>query len=58
MLWTVYHELPASDDAAQPQNQMQGLKTRLGDNLDDLAVFALVAVAVFYIAVASCWFIL
>ena len=34
------------------------LKGRLGDQLDEIAVFSLVAVAVFYIAAASCWFLL
>ena len=59
MLWTLYHEMPASDDAAaRPEKEMNDVKYRLGDNLDDIAVFALVAVAVFYVAIASCWFIL
>ncbi len=39
------------------QNESKGLESRLGDQLDEIAVFALVAVAVFYIAAASCWFV-
>jgi hypothetical protein len=54
MLSTNYHEYfaPADDPRAT-----RNLKARLGDQLDEIAVFALVAVAVFYIAAASCWFI-
>ena len=56
MLSTLYHERFApTDDVARDQRQPQA---RLGDQLDEIAVFALVAVAVFYIAAASCWFIL
>jgi len=33
-------------------------KSRLGDRLDEIAVFALVVVALFYIAALSCWFIM
>ena len=55
MLSTIYHEhLAPTDDARATED----LKVRLGDQLDEIAVFALVAVAVFYIAAASCWFIL
>jgi hypothetical protein len=39
------------------ENPAQSLKSRLGDQLDEIAVFALVAVVIFYIAAASCWFI-
>jgi hypothetical protein len=55
MLSTLYHEYfaPIHDVRAT-----KDLKARLGDQLDEIAVFALVAVAVFYIAAASCWFIL
>jgi hypothetical protein len=55
MLSTIYHEhfAPTDDERAT-----KDLKARLGDQLDEIAVFALVAVAVFYIAAASCWFIL
>jgi hypothetical protein len=54
MLSTLYHENFAPVDGKTAKN----LKARLGDQLDEIAVFALVAVAVFYIAAASCWFIL
>ena len=55
MLSTLYHDhfSPAENDQAAKDR-----KYRLGDQLDEIAVFALVAVAVFYIAVASCWFLL
>ncbi len=33
-------------------------QSRLGDQLDEIAVFALVVVALFYIAAMSCWFIM
>ena len=55
MLSTIYHEHFAPTDDARATKD---LKARLGDQLDEIAVFALVAVAVFYIAAASCWFIL
>ena len=55
MLSTLYHENLAPTDDERP---VKDLKARLGDQLDEIAVFALVAVAVFYIAAASCWFIL
>jgi hypothetical protein len=55
MLSTLYHEYFAPrDDVRAAKN----LKARLRDQLDEIAVFALVAVAVFYIAAASCWFLL
>jgi hypothetical protein len=55
MLSTLYHEhlVPTVGE-----RMARNLATRLGDQLDEIAVFALVAVAVFYIAAASCWFIL
>ena len=55
MLSTIYHEhfSPADNEQAAKDRRY-----RLGDQLDEIAVFALVAVAVFYIAAASCWFIL
>jgi hypothetical protein len=56
MLSTVYHEKLASTDGKRKQTRI--LKSQLGDQLDEIAVFALVAVAVLYIAAASCWFIL
>ena len=55
MLSTLYHEQIAPTDGERPAKD---LKARLGDQLDEIAVFALVAVAVLYIAAASCWFIL
>jgi hypothetical protein len=55
MLSTVYHEHLAPNDG---DRAAKDLRSRLGDQLDEIAVFALVAVAVFYIAAASCWFIL
>jgi len=59
MFSTLYHEQIAPvDDASVRENPSRDLKSRLGDRLDEIAVFALVAVAIFYIAAASCWFIL
>ena len=55
MLSTLYHDYFAPADGGRAANN---LKARLGDQLDEIAVFALVAVAVFYIAAASCWFIM
>jgi hypothetical protein len=52
---TLYHENLAPTDDERPAKDLKG---RLGDQLDEIAVFALVAVAVFYIAAASCWFLL
>ena len=52
---TFDHErFPLTDEE---HNAPTGLESRLGDQLDEIAVFALVAVAVFYIAAASCWFV-
>jgi hypothetical protein len=47
-----------SADHEHERNVPTGFQSRLGDQLDEIAVFALVAVAVFYIAAASCWFVL
>jgi hypothetical protein len=55
MLSTLYHGHFAPTDGERPAKD---LKARLGDQLDEIAVFALVAVTVFYIAAASCWFLL
>ncbi|MFZ0678145.1 hypothetical protein [Candidatus Binatus sp.] len=55
MFSTLSHEHFAPNDGVRTAKD---LKTRLGDQLDEIAVFALVAVAVLYIAAASCWFIL
>ena len=35
----------------------KSFKSRVSDRVDEIAVFALLAVAIFYIAAASCWFI-
>jgi hypothetical protein len=56
MLSTIYHERFAPTDGVR--RATKEFKARFGDQLDEIAVFALVAVAVFYIAAASCWFIL
>jgi hypothetical protein len=55
MLSTLYHEELAPREDAQKQSK--GVRTRHGDQLDEIAVFALVAVVIFYIAAASFWFI-
>jgi len=55
MFSTLSHEHFSPDDNEQAAKDR---RHRLGDQLDEIAVFALVAVAIFYIAVASCWFIL
>lgn len=55
MLSTLYHErfAPADD----PMNSSKASKPGSGRyGLDEIAIFALIAVAVFYIAVAS-WFV-
>ncbi|MGA7872957.1 MAG: hypothetical protein WCA22_18870 [Candidatus Binatus sp.] len=56
MFSTLYHEQFPSDYGGQ--NPSKSFKSRLGDQLDEMAIFALVACAVFYIVAASCWFIL
>jgi hypothetical protein len=55
MLSTLYHEHLALADGGRAAKD---LKARLGVRLDEIAVFALVAVAVLYVAAASCWFVL
>ena len=56
MFSTLYHERMVSDDGSK--NPSTGLKVRLGGyRADEIAIFVLVAVAVLYIAVASCWFV-
>ncbi len=54
---TLYHErFPSIDGSHKPA---RGSKLRLGGGqLDEIAVFALVVVALFYIAALSCWFIM
>jgi hypothetical protein len=56
MLSTLYHErLAPTDGSANPS---KGMRSRVGSyGLDEIAIFALVAVAVIYIAVASCLFV-
>jgi hypothetical protein len=54
---TLYQERFSSTDDQRDRNAPRGLKSRLGDQLDEIVVFGLVAVAVLYIAAASCWFI-
>jgi hypothetical protein len=41
------------DSAAEGETRTKELKSRLGDQLDEIAVFAFVAVAVLYIAAAT-----
>jgi hypothetical protein len=54
---TIDDERFPTSDHEHEQDASMGLEARLGDQLDEIAVFALVAVAVFYIAAASCWFV-
>lgn len=57
MLSTLYHERFASADESK-NSPKGGTNSRLsGYGLDEIAIFALVTVAVLYIAVASCWFV-
>jgi hypothetical protein len=57
MLSAMYHERFPSADASE-NSPKGGMKSRLGGyELDEIAIFALVTVAVLYIAVASCWFV-
>ncbi|HEV2171312.1 MAG TPA: hypothetical protein VGR40_10210 [Candidatus Binatus sp.] len=57
MLSTLYHERFASTHESE-NSPKGGMKSQLGGyGLDEIAIFALVAVAVLYIAVASCWFV-
>lgn len=43
--------------ASARENLSKGLKSRAGDRLHEIALFALVAVAMFYIAAAGDWLI-
>jgi hypothetical protein len=54
---TIDHEGLSSTDQEHEESGSTGFESRFGDQLDEIAVFALVAVAVFYIAAASCWFV-
>lgn len=53
-----HEQVTPIEGAPTRDNLSKGLKSRVGDRLDKIAVFALVAAAIFYIAAASCWFIL
>lgn len=53
---TLYRERFSSVDGSQGPSGSP--KSRLGDRLDEIAVFVLVFVALFYIAALSCWFIM
>ncbi len=46
--WT--YDAPAAE-------KPKSLKSQVGERLDEIAVFALCAVAIFYIAAAGCWFL-
>jgi hypothetical protein len=56
MFSTPYRERFSSVDGSQSPSGSP--KSRLGDRLDEIAVFALIVVALFYIAALSCWFIM
>ncbi|HSZ22324.1 MAG TPA: hypothetical protein VK782_04250 [Candidatus Sulfotelmatobacter sp.] len=56
MASTLYHERFSTVDGSESRSKIT--QSRLGDQLDEIAVFALVAVALFYIAAMSCWFIM
>jgi|GraSoi2013_115cm_1033766.scaffolds.fasta_scaffold1106178_1 hypothetical protein len=43
----------SASDTANDETQSKELKSRLGDQLDGIAVFAFLAVAVLYIAAAT-----
>jgi hypothetical protein len=59
MISTLSHEQAASVERASTREKLfKGLKSEVGNRLDEIAVFALVAAVIFYIAAASCWFIL
>ena len=54
MLPILSHEYTDSpDEMAGSETRTKELKSRLGDQLDEIAVFAFVAVAVLYIAAAT-----
>jgi hypothetical protein len=56
MASTLYQERFSTVDGSESRSKIT--QSRLGDQLDEIAVFALVAVALFYIAAMSCWFIM
>ncbi|HYR80209.1 MAG TPA: hypothetical protein VEO55_09400 [Candidatus Dormibacteraeota bacterium] len=54
MLSILSHQYTDSTDSGtEGETRTKDLKSRLGDQLDELAVFAFVAVAVLYIAAAT-----
>jgi hypothetical protein len=54
MLSILSHEYTDTvDSVPDRENRSKTLKSRLGDQLDEMAVFAFVAVAVMYIAAAT-----
>ena len=54
MLSILSHQYTDSPEGgAEGETQTKELKSRLGDQLDEIAVFAFVAVAVLYIAAAT-----
>ena len=54
MLSILSHQYTDSTDSGREgETRTKDLKSRLGDQLDELAVFAFVAVAVLYIAAAT-----
>ncbi len=57
MISTIYQELFTTADSFTGENLPKSFKSRVGDQLDEIAVFALVAVAVLYVAAASLWFV-
>jgi hypothetical protein len=50
---TLSNQMVAADDRAMKREAADGLRSRLGEQLDQIAVFAFVAVAVVYIAAAT-----
>ena len=48
----------SANSVPERENPSESLKSRLGDQLDEIAVFAFVAVAVMYIAAATYGFFL
>jgi hypothetical protein len=54
MLSILSHQYTDSPDSSvEGETRTKDLKSRLGDQLDEIAVFAFVAVAVLYIAAAT-----
>ena len=53
MIRTLSNESAVSDDPAMKPEAINVRQSRLGEKLDEIAVFAFVAVAVIYIAAAT-----